>query len=211
MGFHLLIFILLFSCSSPVDKKYSPDTLITDIPELNKELSEKDMELIGGWIMRTDEVTLAGKTYSDILDDAKAYKIEQETLAKKARAEAAAKREKMQKAAIVSIFEKGFSEADWDEYNSFGYVFKNTSAKDIVAYEFSFTIFDALKNEIGDGYRISETETIVKSGQEHKTTVYFNHNKYIDDNVRLKNASYDNLTFEITVDKIVFNDGTSLD
>lgn len=74
--------IILASCSSPLDKKYSSATFETDAKELveSKKLGEEDLKLLAAYMVfsKMRGVELEGKTYAEILSDAKKLKAENE-------------------------------------------------------------------------------------------------------------------------------------
>lgn len=211
----LALLLVLVSCTSPLDKKYSNETLETDAKEIKEsgDLEDDDAELLAGWIMKSklQGKNLSDKTYREIIDEAKIFKTEQEELAAKAKKETEDKKNKMQEAIVVSLFDKGFAKADYQDYNSFSYILKNKSSKDIKAFKFSFNIYDALGDELGDGYSISSTDKTVPAGEEFKTTIYYNYNQFTNDDIKIKNAKFEDLTFDIQVQKIVYTDGTTLE
>ena len=210
-----LFLAFLTSCSSPLNKKYSDENLEQDATEIKEsgKLEDGDAELLAGWIMKSklQGTSLEDKTYKEILDEAKKFKNEQEELALKAKKEAEEKKKIMQESVVISIYDKGFEQADYESYNSFNYVIKNNSKKDIKAFKFSFNIYDALGDEIGDGYSVSSTDETVKSGDEYKTTIYFDFNQFIDEDIELKNSKFSDLVIDVRPEKIVYTDGSILE
>jgi len=206
---------ILFSCSSPLDRKYSEENLQKDAKEIKEsgKLKSEDLELLAGWIMKSkfQGNDLSDKTYNEIINEAKSFKKEQEELASKAKKEAEIKKKRMQETMIISIFDKGFTKSDWETYNSFSYVVKNKSNKDIKAFKFSFKIYDVLGDEIGDGYRVSSTDKIIKANEESKKTIYYDFNQFMNKDIIIKNAKFKDLSFDIKVDKIVFTDNSVLE
>lgn len=218
---------ICFSCSGPVNKEYSDETVAEDLKAIvdSEDLTSDEMSTLGGWILGASFVEgreLKGKTYSDILNEAQVYKIEQEALAlkaekerksleAKARAELKARKEKFRKAATVSIFDKGFHKNDWESAVSFSYAIQNKSKKDIEALKFSFSIYDKLGDPIGENYSISVTDEPIPVGSKFKDVGYWDYNQFIDENVRIKNTDYEDMVFEIQLEKIVYTDGTVLD
>ncbi|WP_452598785.1 hypothetical protein, partial [Pontimicrobium sp. MEBiC01747] len=107
-----LVSILTFSCSTPLDKKYSEETFETDAKEIKEsgKLSEEDALIMVGWIMRSKlkGEHLEGKTYNEIIKEAKDYKKEQELLTKKVKLEEEEKRQRLSSALTVAMYDKGF-------------------------------------------------------------------------------------------------------
>jgi hypothetical protein len=211
----LTVVLTLLSCSSPLDKNYNDDTLKEDAQEIKEsgDLEENDAELIAGWIMKSKLTgqDLSDKTYREILEEAKSFKNEQVELAQKAKEDAAAKKKQMEEATVVSLFDKGFAEGDFESYNTFSYILKNKSRKDIKAFKFSFDIYDALGDELGTGYGVSSTENIVKAGEEFQKTIYYDFNRFTNDDIKIKNAKFKDLIFDVKVQKIVYTDGSILE
>ena len=109
-----LVTILSFSCSTPLDKKYSEETFETDVKEIkeSKKLSDEDALIMAGWIMRSKfkGENLEDKTYNEIIKEAKDYKKEQKLLAEKAKLEEEEKRQRLGLALTVAMYDKGYIE-----------------------------------------------------------------------------------------------------
>ncbi len=210
----VLFALLLVSCSSPLDRKYNKETLDDDVKAMRESgVADDDMMAIGGWVMKSaiDNTNLDGKTYRDILKDAKDYSKKQKELEEKARKEAELLQKKMKEAAVISIYKKDFVAADYESYNVFSYVVKNTGDKDIKAFKAEFTITNVLGDEIGDGYRFDCTDHTVKVGEEYKTDVYFEYNRFINSTIEIKETPFKDLNFDIKITKIVYTDGSVLE
>ena len=71
--------VLLASCSSPMSKKFDPNTYGSDIAEIEKQ-SKQDKELIADWVISHSiigkSLELNGLTYEQILEKAKQEKKE---------------------------------------------------------------------------------------------------------------------------------------
>ncbi|MDM1042148.1 MULTISPECIES: hypothetical protein [Empedobacter] len=210
-----LFVALLVSCSNPLDKKYSETTLEQDAKAIkeSKKLSDEDLQLLAGWIVKaklTGE-SLESKTYDDILNEAKNYKLEQEKLKIEAEKAEAEKAKKMTDAITVSITGKGFIEADFQSYNTYKYAIKNKSSKTIDAVKFNFTILNKLGDEIGDGYELSLTDDKIAPNQVYINEAFFDYNQFMDQDIKIKNSKFEDLKFVIKVVKIVYTDGTTLE
>jgi hypothetical protein len=105
----------LFSCSSPMDKKFNEKTAKDDLEAIKSNLDSTELQLLGGSMIRLkfQDKKLEDMTYSEILEDGKKWKAEQEKIEaeQKALAEKAAKEEaerikKLTEAVIVSCFER---------------------------------------------------------------------------------------------------------
>ena len=78
----ILSSILVVACSSPLDKKYSEDTIKEDAEELRSELDSSDVKLLMGSIFRLtmQQEDLTKMTYGEILENGKAWKAEQDRI-----------------------------------------------------------------------------------------------------------------------------------
>lgn len=211
----LLLTAMLLSCSNPLNKKYSEATLDQDSKELREsnKLTGEELELLGIWMVRAklSGKSLEGKTYNDILSDAKNYKLEQEKLKAEAEKIEAEKAKKMNDAVTVSIIGKSFDEGEWDSSNIIKYAIKNKSPKTIDAIKFNFKIFDKLDDKIGDGYEMSITDDKIAPNQVYTNEAYYDYNQFMDMDIKIKNSNFKDLKFVIKVEKVVYTDGSTLE
>ena len=70
--------LAIISCSNPMDKKYSEATLGEDLIEISKagQMNQDDEKLMAAYltIAKFRHLPVEGKTYSEILKDAKEFK-----------------------------------------------------------------------------------------------------------------------------------------
>ncbi len=208
-----LVAILTFSCSTPLDKKYSEETFETDAKEIKEsgKLSEEDAFIMAGWIMRSKlkGENLEGKTYNEIIEEAKDYKKEQELLAEKAKLEEEEKRQRLGSALTVAMYDKGFEKYDYQEYLTYSLAFENKTEKDIRAFKGSISIQDLFDTEIKS---INLTiDDPIKAGETFKGTYTTDYNQFRDEDSRLKSKDMDDLKVVWTPEKIIFADGTTLE
>jgi hypothetical protein len=208
-----LVAILAFSCSTPLDKKYSEETFETDAKEIKEsgKLSEEDALIMAGWIMRSKlkGENLEGKTYNEIIEEAKDYKKEQELLAEKAKLEEEEKRQRLGSALTVAMYDKGFEKYDYQEYLTYSLAFENKTEKDIRAFKGSISIQDLFDTEIKS---INLTiDDPIKAGETFKGTYTTDYNQFRDEDTRLKSKDMDDLKVVWTPEKIIFADGTTLE
>ncbi|WP_452603160.1 hypothetical protein [Pontimicrobium sp. MEBiC06410] len=208
-----LVSILTFSCSTPLDKKYSEETFETDAKEIKEsgKLSEEDALIMVGWIMRSKlkGEHLEGKTYNEIIKEAKDYKKEQELLTKKVKLEEEEKRQRLSSALTVAMYDKGFEKYDYQEYLTYSLAFENKTEKDIRAFKGSISIQDLFDTEIKS---INLTiDDPIKAGETFKGTYTSDYNQFRDEDTRLKSKDMDDLKVVWTPEKIIFTDGTTLE
>lgn len=209
----ITVLALLTACSGPLDKKYSEETLSDDAKDIKESgnLNDEDAGIMAAWIVRaklTDE-NLEGKTYKEILAEAKDYKKEQETLAQRAKEEEEEKRQKLGAALTVAMYDKGYEEYDYQKYLTYSLAFENKSDKEIRAFKGSISIQDLFDSEIKS---INLTiDNPIPVGQIFKGTYTTEYNQFMDEDIRLKNKDMENLKVVWTPEKIIFADGSTLE
>jgi hypothetical protein len=209
----LLIAFVLLACSSPLNKKYSDETFEADAKEIKEsgKLSDEDALIMAGWILKSKLTgeKLDGKTYAEIIDEAKDYKSEQEALAEKAKLEEEEKRQRLSSALTVAMYDKGYEEYDYQDYLTYSLAFNNKTAKDIRAFKGSISIQDLFNTEIKS---INLTiDDPIKAGETFKGTYTTEYNQFKDEDSRLKNKDMDDLKIVWTPEKIIFTDGTTME
>lgn len=208
-----LIFTILFSCSTPLDKKYSEDTFEADAKEIKEsgELTEEDAKLMIGWMVKAklQGENLEGKTYSEIIQAAKDYKAEQRELAEKTKLEEENKRQRLGNALTVAMYDKGFKKYDYQDYLTYSFAFENKTDKDIRAFKGSISIQDLFDSEIKS---ISLTiDDPIRAGETFKNTYTTDYNQFMDEDKRLRNKDMEDLKILWTPEKIIFKDGSTLE
>ncbi len=70
------ISIFLFSCSSPMDKKFNEETAKEDIQAIKTKIDSTELQLLAGTMMRLkfQDKKLENMTYAEILDNGKSSK-----------------------------------------------------------------------------------------------------------------------------------------
>jgi len=204
---------ILISCSGPLDKNYNEETLEEDAKEIKKagDLTEEEAQMMAGWIIRAKmkDKKLEGKTYSEILEEAKDYKKEQEELAEKAKKEEEEKRQRLGSSLTVAMYDKGYEEYDYQEYLIYSFAFENKTKKDIRAFKGSISIQDLFDTEIKS---INLTiDDPIKARETFKGTYTTEYNQFRDEDTRLKGKDMDDLKVVWTPEKIIFADGSTLE
>jgi hypothetical protein len=209
----LLIVYIFYACSSPLNKKYSESSFEADAKEIKEsgKLSEEDALIMTGWILKAKLTgdKIEGKTYSEIIEEAKDYKKEQEVLAEKVKLEEEEKRQRLSAALTVAMYNKGFSKYDYQEYLTYSLAFNNKTDKDIRAFKGSLSIQDLFDSEIKS---INLTiDDPIRAGETFKGTYTTDYNQFKDEDSRLKNKDMDDLKIIWTPEKIIFSDGSTLE
>lgn len=212
-----LLFLTLIgiftSCSGPLDKKYNEDTLAEDVKAIKKtgDLSEKETQIMAGWIFRAKmkNEKLEGKTYDEILKEAKDYKKEQKELAEKAKKEEKEKRERLGSALTVAMYDKGYEKYDYQKYLTYSFAFENKTDKNIRAFKGTVSIQDLFDKEIKS---INLTiDDPITAGETFKGTYTTKYNQFRDEDTRLKRKNIDDLKVVWSPEKIIFTDGSTLE
>ena len=205
--------ILLSSCSNPLNNKYSDSTLAKDAAEIkdSKKLNDDEIKMLAGYIMlaKLGGKSLEGKTYADILKDAKNIKNEQEELALKTKKEQEEKQTKLGAVLTVALYDKGFSKEDYDSYLTYSVAIENKSDKNIKAIKGSMVINDLFDTEITTLNLVEDTGIAAK--QIYKTTYTSDYNQFKSEDKLLKSKDLKDLKVIWLPEKIIFEDGTTLE
>ncbi|MGW1454528.1 hypothetical protein ACWBC2_06000 [Salegentibacter agarivorans] len=210
--------ILLFACNSPLDKKFNEETAKEDIEEVKEEIDSTDLKLLAGSMIRLkfQDENLEDMTYGEILENGKKWKAEQDKIEaeQKALAEKAAKEEadrikRLNQAVTVTCFDKGYAEYDYDKYITYKFVIKNKSEKNIRAVKGGITFTNLFDDEISSLNFVYDQP--IKAGVEVNWNAQTGYNQFIDEDKTLKNKDLKDLKVVWKPEKIIFEDGTTLE
>lgn len=209
----LFISLALTACNNPLNKKYSDETLEQDAKAIVKsnKLNEDELKMLSGYIVmaKFGGKDLTGKTYSDILNEAKKMKNEEEELALKAKKEEEEKIAKFKSIINVALYDKGYRKEDFEDYLEYYLVFENKSDKNIRAIKGSLLITDLFDTEIKNLNFVNDdgipAHTIVKNSY---TTDY---NQFEDSDIQYRSKNLKDLKTKWVTEKIIFEDGTTLE
>ena len=209
---------ILFSCSSPMDKKFNEETAKEDIEAIKGKIDSTELQLLAGSMIRLkfQDKELEEMTYGEILDDGKKWKAEQEKIEaeQKDLAEKAAKAEaerikKLSEAVIVSCFEKGYTEVDYQDYITYKFVVQNKSDKAIRAVKGGITFTNLFDEEIKSLNFVYDKP--IEAGKEVNWNATTNYNQFMNEDQTLKNKDLKDLKVVWKPEKIIFVDGTTLE
>lgn len=217
----LLGFLVLFttSCDSALDRQYNESAMEEDLKAIVEEgeLDTSEIFLLGIYVSfgKLEGKDLSNKTYAEILAEAKTLEKEkhtqqeeQEKLANKIKEEENAHYEKLRKTIGVAIYDKGFQEVDWQDYNTFKFAFENKSDKGIRAFKGTVVFTDLFDEEI---YSLNLTiDEPIPSGQTITWNGQADYNPYREQDVVLRNKGLDDLKIIWKPEKIIFTDNTTL-
>jgi len=212
------IIALLFSCSTPMDKKFNEKTAKEDIAAIKNKIDSTELQLLAGSMMRLkfQDKNLEEMTYSEILEDGKKWKAEQEkieaeqkALAEKAAREEAEKFKRLNEAVVVSCFEKGYAKYDYEDYITYKFVIKNKSDKKIRAVKGGITFTNLFDDEISSLNFVYDQP--IDAGTEVNWNATTDYNQFKDEDQALKNKDLKDLKVIWKPEKIIFEDGTTLE
>jgi hypothetical protein len=210
----VLLTTALLSCSSPLEKKYSKETFQNDIAEvIKKESLDSTSRLVLMGIPIANAfgggAQFEGKTYREIIDEAKKKEAEAKALAEKAAKEEADRIARLSEALAVAVFDKGFYEADYQSYITVKFVFDNKTAKEIRALTGVVVFTDLFDKEIKS---ISVTyDQAIAAKKNRKWDAQIEYNRYKDSDQLLASKKLADLKVQWKPEKILFSDGSSLE
>jgi hypothetical protein len=212
------IVTLLISCSSPMDKKFNEKTAKEDIEAIKEKIDTTEFQLLAGSMMRLKfkGEKIEEMTYSEILENGKNWKIEQKkieaeqkALAEKAAREEAEKFKRLNEAVVVSCFEKGYTKYDYEDYITYKFVIKNKSDKKIRAVKGGITFTNLFDDEISSLNFVYDKP--IEAGKEVNWNATTDYNQFKDEDKALKNKDLKDLKVIWKPEKIIFEDGTTLE
>tara|TARA_B110000046_G_C12836052_1_gene331514 strand:- start:50 stop:715 length:666 start_codon:yes stop_codon:yes gene_type:complete len=209
---------VLFSCSTPMEKKYNEKTALKDIQLIKAAIDSTEFNLLAGSVFRLKlkDKKLEEMTYAEILEDGKKWKAEQEKIEaeQKALAEKAAKDEaerikKLTESVIVSCFEKGYSEVDYQDYITYKFVILNKSDKAIRAVKGGITFTNLFDEKIKSLSFVYDKP--IEAGEQVNWDATTEYNQFMSGDKTLKNKDLKDLKVVWNPEKIIFEDGTTLE
>ena len=209
---------VLFSCSTPMEKKYNEKTALKDIQLIKAAIDSIEFNLLAGSVFRLklEDKKLEEMTYAEILEDGKKWKAEQEKIEaeQKALAEKAAKDEaerikKLTESVIVSCFEKGYSEVDYQDYITYKFVILNKSEKAIRAVKGGITFTNLFDEKIKSLSFVYDKP--IEAGEQVNWDATTEYNQFMSGDKTLKNKDLKDLKVVWNPEKIIFEDGTTLE
>ena len=213
----LIATLAIISCSNPMNRKYDETKLDEDAKAIKEsgKVEDDEAKMMVGWIMmsKLGGKSLEGKTYKEILNEAKDYKKQQEELAEKAKKEKQDRIDRYNKALTFTVFDKGFYEAnamngEFQDKISFDIAIQNKTNKEIRAIKGPLTFYDLFGEEL---YSATYTQDdAIKPNETYKTQITLDYNQFTDEHKTLKSKGIKDLKFEYVPEKIIFADGSEL-
>lgn len=214
---HIYFFI---SCSDPLDKPYNENTFASDAVKIgeSKKLTPEEVEIFAKFIVASKLTgkDLTGKTYKQIVADAKEAKIKFETeqnAQEKRAAEERAKQEAMLQALkdslSVNLYDIKTSTENYHSVGVFKLLYNNKTAKKIRAFKGSVIFRDLFDKQLY-GLEITDDGGL-KPKTEIKWELEADLNPFIQEHKIFMAKKITDLKITWEPEKIIFEDGTTLD
>lgn len=209
---------MVISCSSPLNKKFNEDTSKEDLTAIKSKIDSSQFFLLAGTMLRLklQEKKLEDMTYREILEQGKKWKIdeeekqkEQKVLAEKARIEAEIKAKKLSESVIVSCYEKGFTKYNYEDYITYKFIIHNKSDKNIRAVKGSLTFYNLFDEKIKSLNLVYDQTIKTKEKVTYNATT--DYNQFKDSDKALKNKDLEDIKVKWFPEKVIFEDGTTLE
>ncbi len=218
-----LVFILfsisiLYSCSSPLDKKYDEKNFEKVLTVLRNNKDTATAMLIVGTVIREgmEGKKIEGKTYREILEDGKKWKAEQDkieaeqkALAEKAKKDEEDRIKRLNGIAIVTCFEKGYIEYDYQKYITLKFAIQNKSDKEIRAIKGSIKFTNLFDDEIETVSFVYEKPIAI--GKQATWNGTYEYNEFRDKDVTFKSKDLKDMKMVWNPEKIIFVDGSTIE
>lgn len=209
---------LAFAACSDLDKSYNKETVKEDLEAIKEELDSADRKILGSALIRMalSEGGIEDKTYAEILDQGREWekeRLEREEEAKRLADEAAAEEAERVKAltnaVMVTVFDKGFTKHNYDDYITYKFAIQNKSDKNIRAIKGSVVfnnIFDEKIKQLDFVY-----DKPIKAKSKAVWDATSDYNQFMDSDKALKAKALKDLKIVWVPEKIIFEDGTTLE
>ena len=218
--YYLFAVIILASFSSPMNNKYSDATLENDLKAIRgaNAIDSTEMNLLAMYFVRAKLLNenIEGKSYNEILKEAKIAKQKQEEeeriqreLAEKAKKEEEARIARLKNALTVTIFDKGYAEYDYQEYITYKFAFENKTDKEITAFTGQLIFTDLFDKEIKSLNLTYDDGVAANSIKNYSATT--DYNQFMDEDQLLKSKNLKQIKLVWKPEKILFADGTTLE
>lgn len=214
----ILCILLLAGCASPLDRKYSESTLEEDAKAIKSKLDSNDANLLMGNLIRLTMLKkdMTKMTYREIIEDGKAWKRELEkkeasekALREKAELEEADRFRRLSEAVAVACYQKGYKTANYDDYITYAFAIQNKSEKGIRAIKGEIVFTDLFDDEISKlGFTYDQP---IGSNSTVKWNATSEYNQFKESDRSLKNKELKDIKVIWKPEKIIFEDGSTLE
>lgn len=207
------LFALAACSSSPLDREYSVESLKKDIKAIKAsgELKEGDEKLLAKSVMRSMFVKEAyeGRTYRDILEEARKEQEEEAAEARAETAKAEARAERLGKVLSVRLADKGYEKGRYEDYITYEFAFENKSGMTIKAFRGRMVFYDLFDEEIK-----SLSLTYDEGLKPREKKAYYastDYNQFDDEDKALRDKTLDQMKVVWEPERVLLEDGTTLE
>ena len=209
--------IVVLTACNPLNKKYSDKNFADDAKAIvdSKKLSEEDTKMLAGYIVfsKMGNINLEGKTYADILSDAKKMKADQEAKEAKEKKEEMEKKAKLTAALTaalnVTLLDKGTHTKKYTDYLDFKIAIENKSGKEIKSINGTLEITNLSGTSLKTIFVIKDYD--IQAGETIKDAYSLDYEEFDAQAKEVKAADLKNLKAIWTAKGVVFSDGTKLE
>lgn len=222
-----IVVAALAGCSGNVKTRQiteeNKDKIFDEI-KTTKDLTVEEVGLLQAYVVRKGlGDALAGKTPTlpigmtiggiideqrKWVDDEKVREAAEKEKVAQAKAEEERQRKQLLDAISLTVFEKGFSTQDYQDYVTIRTRYQNTSGKGVRGFQGAIVFSDLFGTEITP-FRISE-DVPLAVGESRRESWTLKYNQFIDKHVKLRSTELSNMKVEWKPEIILFDDGTSL-
>lgn len=212
----ILLILFVFGCNDPLKKRYNKEALENDIAAFKKaQVDSTDIVLISLGILRGElqGKDMEGKSYQEILKEMEIWQeqqrieeAKQKELAEKAKAEELRRIKRLREAVRISVFEKGFTEYNYQDYITYKFVLENQTNSDIQAVTGSVIFTDLFDKEIKT-LNLTYDDGI-KANSRINWRAQTDYNQFINEDQTLKNKDLNKIKVIWNPEKILFTDGS---
>lgn len=213
-----VILLIVISCSSSLDKKFNEEGASEDIKAIKSEIDSSELMLLMGSMLRLKfkEEKLENLTYREILTQGKGWKAEQEkleqeqkSLAEKAKKEEEERTNRLSESIIISCFSKDFYKYNYEDYITYKFVIQNKSNKNIRAVKGSITFFNLFDEEVKSINLVYDK--VINAGVTVNYNAQTNYNQFNDSDKVFKSKDLKDMKVLWKPEKLIFEDGTTLE
>jgi hypothetical protein len=224
----LFTVILLSSCSNVKNKPITEDNKdkILDQIKNSKDLTVEEVGLLQAYVLRQGmknafsgdkNATLlpVGKTIGQVIEEQRKWvadesQRERQDKERRERAQAAAEgqRKALLDALSVTVYDKGYTSADFQNYITLKFAYENHTSKTIRGFRGSMEFEDLFGEKIKVS-GLTEDEPL-SPGESRKVSKTLNYNQFSDEDKKLRSTELANLKLVWRPTEILFTDGSRL-
>lgn len=222
----LILTVAVLACAQDPKKvritETNKDKILDEIKEM-KGLTVDETRMLIAYTMRqnlgkavgSEPPSMVGKTVGDIISEEQTFETDSKKreehevqLAAEAKAKEEARAAELRRALNLTVFNKSFAEANYQQYITIKCAYENTSPKDIRAFTGSVRFTDLFGKPI---YESSLTISIpIKAGARATWDGSIPYNQFVHEQVNFRNTELKDMHILWLPKSVLFADGTQL-